>query len=36
MQVQHLICETNGCGQQSQKVQKATIVTNPQPDPHKH
>ena len=27
MQVQHLICETNGCGQQSQKVQKATIVT---------
>lgn len=27
MQVQHLICETNGCGQQSQKVQKATIIT---------
>lgn len=27
MQVQHLICETNGCGQQNQKVQKAMIVT---------
>lgn len=27
MQVQHLICETNGCGQESHKVQKATTVT---------
>lgn len=28
MQVQHLICETNGCGQQNQKVQKATYSNN--------
>lgn len=27
MQVQHLIHETNDCGQQSQKVQKAITVT---------
>lgn len=40
MQIQHLICETNGCGQQSQKRQKATIVTtgynSPAIEPHKH
>lgn len=33
MQTQHLIHETNGCGQNNQTVQKATIVTVGKPFP---